>query len=84
MNIDAILKEYSRKFNTNLDELSDEIKSLISKISNVKQILSFSIDYVLGDSILGDQEKIDMFDNIDHIYYEIDPIINTRIQTTKL
>jgi hypothetical protein len=77
-----LLSTYQYSFGVNLDEKSDEIKALINKISNVKQISGFYITY-LSDSgkTLDDDEVKDMYENLDTIYYEIDYVINSRVQT---
>jgi len=77
-----LLSVYQYAFGMNLDEKSDEIKGLINKISNVKQISGFYISY-LSDSgkTLDDDEVQEMYKNLDTIYYEIDYVINSRVQT---
>jgi hypothetical protein len=66
----------------NLEEKSDEIKGLINKISNVKQISGFYITY-LNESgkVLSDDEVTRMMENLDTLYYEITYVINSRVQT---
>jgi hypothetical protein len=83
--ISDILEEYAGKFGVDLREKEDEIKSLISKISNVKQISGYSIDYATEDGILlSDQEKEDMWESLDSGYYKISYVINSKIQTVGL
>lgn len=80
--VGAILSEYEDKFNMNLEEKSEEIKSLISKISNVKQISGYSIDYLSeSGNTLDAAEKAFMLANLDTSYYKINYIINSKIQT---
>jgi hypothetical protein len=83
--IESILDTYKNKFNTNLESATEEIKSSISKISNIKQISGFTIDYVssLGQ-FLGDSSKKEMLQNLDIIYYDIKCQITSKIQTTGL
>jgi hypothetical protein len=83
--ISDILEEYAGKFGVDLREKEDEIKSLISKISNVKQISGYSIDYATEDGILlSDQVKEDMWESLDSGYYKISYVINSKIQTVGL
>ena len=80
-----ILSEYEDKFNMNLEEKSEEIKSLLSKISNIKQISGFSIDYVSDSGIiLSDSEKDRLLRNLETSYFKIDYVINSSIQTVGL
>ena len=83
--VSELLSTYEYKFGINLEEKSDEIKGLINKISNVKQISGFYITYLSENgSNLSDSEKEAMFNNLDSIYYRIDYIINSRVQTVGL
>lgn len=80
--VSDILKTYEYRFDLNLGETEDEIKSLINKISNVKQISGFYISY-LNDSgkPLTDEEISDMLNNLQQVYYTVDYVINSRVQT---
>ena len=77
-----LLSVYQYSFGVDLDEKSDEIKALINKISNVKQISGFYITYQseLGKT-LDDSEVEQMKENLDTLYYEITYVINSRVQT---
>jgi hypothetical protein len=67
----------------NLEDKSDAIKGLINKISNVKQISGFYISYMSeSGKLLTDEEKDIMFAELDQIYYEIDYVINSKVQTS--
>ena len=80
-----ILFEYEDSFGVNLEEKSDEIKSLISKISNVKQISGYDIDYVDGNGqVLSDEGREKMFANLESSYYKINYVINSSIQNIGL
>ena len=81
----SLLSSYQYKFGVNLEEKSDEIKGLINKISNVKQISGFDITY-LSDSgeNLEDSDLEEMYKDLDSIYYKINYIINSRVQTIGL
>ena len=77
--VNDILDSYEHKFNIRLNEKEDEIKSLISKISNVKNIRDFNITYI--DSTGNPISEDDTFKNIDSKYFEISCSINSVIQT---
>jgi hypothetical protein len=84
--IDAELKEllssYQYTFGMDLDEKSDEIKGLINKISNVKQISGFYITYQSESGKTLDNDEIErMKKELDTLYYEISYVINSRVQT---
>jgi hypothetical protein len=83
--LSQLLSSYQYRFGVNLEEKTEEIKGLINKISNVKQISGFYISYLTeSGSLLGDAEKESMFANLDTIYYELSYVINSRIQTVGL
>ena len=83
--VSELLSSYENKFGMNLEEKSDEIKGLINKISNVKQISGFYITYLSeSGNLVGEIEKEVMFENLDSIYYDIDYVINSKIQTIGL
>ena len=80
--VSDILRTYEYRFNLNLGETEEEIKSLISKISNVKQISGFYISYLdESGKPLTDDEISDMLANLPRVYYEVDYVINSRVQT---
>ena len=84
--IDAELKEllsvYQYSFGMNLGEKTEEIKGLINKISNVKQISGFYITYISeSGKTLDDAEVERMMEELDTIYYEISYVINSRVET---
>lgn len=72
-----ILEEYQYKFGVNLEKSKDEIISLISKISTIKQVLSIAFFYMdeYGNEIVWEdlQEKIDLKTT----YFSINYIFNT-------
>ena len=83
--VSDILSVYAYRFGTNLEQKSDEIKGLINKISNVKQVSGFYITYLSeSGSLLGEEDKSVMFSNLDTIYFEITYVINSRVQTIGL
>lgn len=83
--VSDLLSVYAYKFGMNLEDKSDEIKGLINKISNVKQISGFYITYLSeSGSLLNESDKLDMLSHLDTIYYEIDYVINSKVQTIGL
>lgn len=81
--VEELLSVYQYSFGMNLEDKSDEIKGLINKISNVKQISGFYISYLSeSGKLLTDEEKDIMFAELDQIYYEIDYVINSKVQTS--
>ena len=81
-NVSNLLSVYQYSFGVDLDEKSDEIKALINKISNVKQISGFYITYQSeSGKTLDDSEVEQMKENLDTLYYEITYVINSRVQT---
>ncbi|MBP3732575.1 MAG: hypothetical protein J6I84_04940 [Bacilli bacterium] len=80
--VSGILQEYEDKFGIDFRELSDEIKGLISKISNVKQISGFSIDYVSDSGyLLDDLGKTKMYENLGVSYYKVNYVINSSVRS---
>ena len=85
--VSDILKNYEHKFGVRLEEKYDEIKSLISKISNVKNIPNFYISYIdeTGNPI--DEDVVFSTSNslndggIESLYFDISYNINSTIQT---
>ena len=77
-----LLSSYQYAFSINLEERSDEIKALINKISNVKQISGFYITYQSeSGKTLDDDEVKKLYEELDSSYFEITYIINSRVQT---
>lgn len=78
--VSDILLQYEDKFNTDFRSLSGEIQSLISKISNVKEISSFSIDYISDNGILKTTDELDgMYDSLYMSYYKVNYVINSSL-----
>lgn len=77
----SILNQYSKKFKINLEEKLDEIKALIAKISNIKQIKEVSISYLAAD---GSEVRFNdiptIYKNIDTTYFNIEYVINSSIR----
>lgn len=77
-----LLSTYQFAFNMNLKEKEEEIKGLINKISNVKQISGFYITYLSeSGKTLSDEEVEKLYSELDSSYFEITYIINSRVQT---
>lgn len=81
--VTKILEGYSRKFNTDLEASRDEIKTLISKVSNVKQVKTLDITYLDPE---GKQvEPSELYDGdgniMPDIYFGIEFTINSIVQT---
>lgn len=77
-----LLSSYQYAFNINLEGKTDEIKGLINKISNVKQISGFYITYQSeSGKTLDDDEVARLYTELDSSYFEISYIINSRVQT---
>ena len=77
-----LLSSYQYAFSVNLEEKTDEIKGLINKISNVKQISGFYITYQSeSGKTLDDDEVAKLYEELDSSYFEISYIINSRVQT---
>lgn len=70
--ISEILSQYENKFEVNLDDKKEEIKSLISKVSNVKVVKNLTIRYNTND------EKIPT--NLKNTYFKIQSMISSEIQ----
>ena len=77
--IKSILETYAHKFGVLLAEKTDEIKSLISKISNVKNISDFSIDYI--DETGNPLNESNVYTGIDSKYFNVSCNINSVIKT---
>lgn len=74
-----ILDNYSNKFNIKFPELTEEIKSLISKISNVKRIIDMEITYTNEDGSVVSPEIVYREENV--VYFSINYIINSVIES---
>ena len=74
-----ILDSYGNKFNMDLEDSLEEIKSLISKISNVKKIIGIDITYTSEDG-----QIIENPGNIDETtsYFQINYVINSIVQSS--
>ena len=82
--VKPILDSYGKKFGMNFseDEKINEIKSLISKISNVKNILNFSIDYInAAGGVVSASDIYGANDNPAERYFNISMSINSTINT---
>ena len=81
--VKSILDQYGNKFNINLENSLEEIKALISKISNVKQILGIAITYTGEDGSQLNQGQItEMTNNLNKSYYQINYVINSIMQSS--
>jgi hypothetical protein len=77
--VKEILLEYQEKFNCNLRELLDEIRSLISKISNVKQVKAIDIIYVSEDNSTVPEDVV--LNDLNKTYFIMSYVINSSVQT---
>lgn len=77
--IKDILSRYSWRFGVNLDASIDEIKSLISKISNVKKVIDFEINYLSQDGAQIGEGTGNLLDPM-KTYYSIDFSLNTILE----
>lgn len=73
------MDNYSNKFNIKFPELTEEIKSLISKISNVKRIIDMEITYTNEDGSVVSPEIVYGEGNV--VYFSINYIINSVIES---
>lgn len=76
--VKSILDQYGYKFNINLEESLEEIKTLLSKISNVKQIIGIDIIYTSEDGSQVDSSNIDITES----YFQINYVINSIMQSS--
>jgi hypothetical protein len=84
--ISKILKTYEKKFGTDLRASLDEIKTLISKVSNVKQVRDINITYLDPgeNTILPEDVDSNLYDGTEikpDIYFKIEYSINSIVQT---
>ena len=82
--ISDVLKNYEKRFGVNLENKKDEIQTLISKVSNIKQVKDIEISYLPPNSetpvdpseLLGSDGSI-----LPDIYFKIEYNINSIVQT---
>lgn len=82
--ISEVLKNYEKRFGIDLENKKDEIQTLISKVSNIKQVKGIEISYLRPNSVtpidpselLGEDGSI-----MPDIYFKIEYNINSIIQT---
>ena len=83
--ISQILRTYEKKFGINLSESLDEIRTLFSKISNIKQVMRLDIMYLDSDgNEMRDSDSILYSENGEirpDIYFKIEYNINSIIQS---
>ena len=81
--IAEILKTYEDQFGIDLNGKIDEIKTLISKISNIKQIKGFDITYIDQNNRQVDSRRFyDRTGNIlPNIYFKTEYTVNSIIQS---
>jgi hypothetical protein len=80
--ISKILETYERKFDTDLGASIDEIKTLISKVSNVKQVRSIDISYLDPQGNKASEKDLYKDSEIKpDIYFKIEYSINSIVQT---
>ena len=77
--VSDILDDYSYKFGINFSQSLEEIRSLISKISNVKQVSSLTVTYTSEDGVIIDASEIEGLKNS---YFVVDYIINSTLEQT--
>lgn len=81
--VTKILKTYEKRFNINLEVMKEEIQTLISKISNIKQVRGIDITY--SDSNGHEASLEDLYNENEStkpdIYFKIEYNINSIIQT---
>lgn len=70
--VDNILNTYSGKFNTDINLLLTDIKSTISKISNIKSIKSLTVDYRREDGTYLDESEYKRLE-LSSTYFIINP-----------
>lgn len=70
--VDNILNTYSGKFNTDINLLLTDIKSTISKISNIKSIKNLTVDYRREDGTYLDESEYKRLE-LSSTYFIINP-----------
>ncbi len=87
--IKSILETFEKKFNIDLEDSLDNIRTLISKISNVKQVRELEASYMLNGTFIDDIDVMYEYEdenNIEtrkikpNIYFKIEYNINSIIQ----
>lgn len=77
-----ILLSYNQRFGISLEEETNEIEALISKIPNVKRILSFSINYIdSGGNVMESGTEYENNKDREGRYYNISCSINSTINS---
>ena len=81
--IKDILMNYGEKFNINLENKKDEIQTLVSKISNIKQVRDITIGYLNqnGTQCLLDDLYLEDGSIMPDIYFRVEYNINSIIQS---
>lgn len=79
--VSDILNNYSNKFDIKFYELTEEIKSLISKISNVKRIIDMEVTYTNEDGSVVSSEDVYNKNN-NAIYFSVNYVINSVIESS--
>lgn len=82
--ISEILATYEKRFGTDLEAASDEIKTLISKVSNVKQVRDLYITYLDPEGNRVDDVESVLYSDSEirpDIYFKIEFSINSIVQT---
>lgn len=87
--VKSILATFEKKFNIDLEDSKDNIRTLISKISNVKQVRELEISYLSQNGRNVDKSVLYVDENIDpetrvikpNIYFKIEYNINSIVQT---
>lgn len=76
--ISDIMSKYENKFGINLDDKKEEMKSLLSKVSNIKQVTSLDVIYTNENGEVISREEI--YGN-KFSYFNISYTINSSIYT---
>lgn len=82
--ISEILATYEKRFGIDLEAASDEIKTLISKVSNVKQVRDLYITYLDPEGNRVDDVESVLYSDSEirpDIYFKIEFSINSIVQT---
>lgn len=84
--ISDILNNYSKRFNVDMDSSLEEIQTLISKVSNIKQVRGITVNYLDPEDNEASLEDLYDFDDESKtikpdIYFKIEYNINSIIQT---
>ena len=76
--VKSILEQYGNKFDVSIPDSIEEIRSLISKISNVKQILSIETLYM--DESGNERSVYEILEDKEHSYLQVECVINSIIR----